>query len=426
MASGERDSYGRFVDSALIQVRAGRGGRGAASFRREPYVPRGGPDGGDGGRGGSVILTVSSQAVSLVAYRTPRLHRAADGEPGRGGLKSGRSGADLRLPVPPGTLVLDANTGDVIADLMLEGEEAVVSRGGGGGRGNVHFKSSVHRSPELAEPGRAGQERELRLDLKLIADAGLIGAPNAGKSSLLRAMSNATPKVGAYPFTTLDPELGVTELAGGNRMTVADIPGLVEGAAQGVGLGLRFLRHVERTRVLVCVLDGAAEDPLAQLKTIRRELLAYSPVLAGRPQLVVVNKLDLPEVAALRAGVGGEFLWCSALTGEGVPELVTVIESALIEAPVPARAPVAPVTHLPRRRRQERPPVTVTRQGSLLVLAGEPLERLLERTDLNSAPSLERFQLRLDQMGVSELLEEAGAKPGDSVRVGEVEFEFRP
>jgi GTP-binding protein len=408
-------------------VRAGHGGPGAVSFRREPFVPRGGPDGGDGGRGGSVILFATPEAASLVAYTGGREWRAEGGRPGAGARKSGRSGADLRLAVPVGTIVYEEPGGAVVANLDEPGAEAVVAAGGAGGRGNVHVRSSVNRTPQLAEPGRPGQERQLRLELKLIADAGLVGPPNAGKSSLLRAISAATPRVADYPFTTLDPELGVTELPDGRRLVVADIPGLIEGAARGAGLGLRFLRHVERTRVLVYLVDGSAEDPWADIEAVRRELAEYSPELAERPSLVAVNKLDLAPVRELRESSRREDVqWCSALTGEGVPELLEAIGEAVAAAPAPARAAPAPPTRAIRPRRARPEPPVVQRRPWGFEVSGPGVERLLARTRLDSPASLERFQVALDRLGVSASLEEAGAEPGDTVRIGEIEFEYQP
>src|SRR6202521_2946667 len=259
-----------FVDSARITVRAGHGGRGSASFRREPFIPRGGPDGGDGGRGGSILMKATMGVSDLSLYKRKLRWQADPGANGAGGRKTGRNGADVSLDVPVGTVVLDEE-GSLVADLDRPGAEAVVAKGGNGGRGNVHFKSSTKRTPDYAEPGFKGDERTLVLDLKLIADIGLVGPPNAGKSSLLSSLTAARPKVADYPFTTLDPELGVAESPGG-RVVIADIPGLIEGAARGAGLGLRFLRHVERTRVLVYVLDGSTADPWADLETVRKEV----------------------------------------------------------------------------------------------------------------------------------------------------------
>jgi GTPase len=427
MAPSRDSSHGSFVDSATIQVRAGHGGRGAVSFRREPYVPRGGPDGGDGGRGGSVVLLATPGESSLAPYVRRKQWRAEDGRAGAGGLKSGRGGTDSRLPVPVGTAVYDDSSGALLVDLDAPGAEFVVAAGGAGGRGNVHFKSSVNRAPQIAEPGLPGAELAVRLELRLIADAGLIGPPNAGKSSLLRAVSAATPRVADYPFTTLDPQLGVAELPGDRRMVVADIPGLIEGAARGAGLGLRFLRHVERTRVLVYMVDGSRPDPWGDLAAVRKEVEAYSPELARRPSLLAVNKLDLPETQALRRRSRRRGVhWVSAMTGEGVPELLEAIDEALAAAPRPTPAePPAPVIRLRRRRTRPEPP-RVERRSWGFEVAGPAVESLVERTNFDSEGGLQRFQMALDRLGVSSALEEAGAQPGDSVRIGQVEFEYQP
>lgn len=418
---------GSFVDITRLRVRAGHGGRGAVSFRREPYAPRGGPDGGDGGRGGSIVLYATSEATSLVAYVGRGELRAEDGRAGAGVRKSGRAAADLRLPVPVGTVVVDEESGTVVADLEAPGAEAVVAKGGAGGRGNVHFRSSIQQAPQLSEPGLAGQERWLRLELKLIADVGLVGAPNAGKSSLLRAVSAATPRVASYPFTTLDPELGVAELRDGRRLVIADIPGLIEGAAAGAGLGHRFLRHVERTRVLVYLVDGSDPDPWAALATVRAEVAGYSPELAGRPSLVAVNKLDLPAVRELRERQERpDVLWCSALTGEGVPELLEAIGESAAAAPPPEVVEVAPPTQRLRQRRTPAAPPVVERHPWGFLVSGPAVERLVSRARFDSDAALQRFQVALDRMGVSTALEEAGAEPGDMVRIGEVEFEYQP
>lgn len=414
-----------FVDSARIHVRAGDGGRGSASFRREPFIPHGGPDGGDGGNGGSVIVAASSQVSSLHDFVSRPRWRAEHGSAGAKARKEGKRGADVRLLVPVGTQVVDDASGEVIADLAHEGAEVVAARGGAGGRGNIHFKSSIKQAPDFAEPGRRGEARDLRLELKLIADAGLVGAPNAGKSSLLAAISAARPKVGDYPFTTLDPELGVATTAAGDRLVVADIPGLIEGAAQGAGLGLRFLRHVERTRVLVYVVDGAADDPLDQLAKVRAEVAAYSADLGRRPSLTVVNKVDLEPVAALRRrNRRPGLLFASARTGEGVPELVAAIQRTVAESPPPPAAVTAAVQLRPRRRRAPAP--AVRRQAWGFEVLGERALRLIERADLDSQTSFDWFQAQLDRQGITAALEEAGVEAGDTVRIGELEFEYQP
>jgi GTPase len=424
MPPASRPRHGAFVDETRAHLKAGKGGRGAVSFRREPYVPRGGPNGGDGGRGGSIVLVASPEVSSLHSFTRRPEWKAEDGRPGQGGLKHGSSGADLRLPVPVGTIVIDEESGDVVGDLGEPGAELVAARGGAGGRGNVHFKSPTHQAPQVSEPGLPGEDRWVRLELKLIADVGLVGPPNAGKSSLLSAITAATPKVGDYPFTTLDPELGVADLSSGSRLVMADIPGLIEGAAQGIGLGHRFLRHIERTRALVYLVDGASADPWGDLRAVQAEVRAYSEELAERPSLIAVNKLDLPQVQELRAAAGrDDVLWLSALTGEGVPELMDALSLLVAAAPEPPRVEVAP---RPVRLRRTASPPQVNRRPWGFEVTGESVERLVRRTDFDSGEGLEWFQVQLDRLGVSSALEDAGAEPGDTVRIGELEFEYQP
>jgi len=403
-------------------VRGGHGGRGSASFRREPFVPRGGPDGGDGGRGGSVVLEATNDVADLSLFKRRTRWQAEPGGHGAGGRKTGRGGASITLKVPAGTIALDAD-GSLIADLDRPGAREVVARGGAGGRGNIHFKSSTRQAPDYAEPGLKGEEREITLDLKLIADVGLVGQPNAGKSSLLKAMTAARPKVAAYPFTTLDPELGVAEMEDA-RVVLADIPGLIEGAAAGAGLGQRFLRHVERTKALVYVLDGGVPEPWKSLELVRNEVAQFSADLLTRPHLVAVNKVDLAPARRLRARTrrpGVHFV--SALSGEGVPELMAAIIKLVATAPEPPTPAPAKVTTLPVRRSDD---LIVERKPSGFVVRGERLERLLERTNLDSEGALARFQSELDRLGVNAALEAAGVQPGDTVRISGVEFEYQP
>ena len=402
-------------------LRAGHGGRGSSSFRHEPFVPRGGPDGGDGGRGGSIVLKATNQLTDLSNYKRRLQWQAEPGANGAGGRKTGRNGADLMLEVPVGTLVLDAH-GGLIADLEHEGATSVVAHGGIGGRGNVHFKSSTRHAPDYSEPGMSGDEVSVTLDLKLIADVGLVGAPNAGKSSLLAALTAARPQVANYPFTTLNPALGVAESAGG-RFVIAEIPGLVEGASRGAGLGHRFLRHAERTRVLVYVVDGSAEDPWKDLAAVSAEVEQFSPELARRPHLVAVNKLDLEPTQKLRRRSrrkGVSFV--SALTGEGLPALMDAMVGAIARAPEPG-TPARPATiRLPA------PPagLAVERKAWGFVVRGDRVEHLVAHTNLDSEGSLERFQSELDRLGVNDALEGAGVQPGDTVRVGGFDFEYQP
>ena len=405
-------------------MRGGHGGKGSASFRREPFTPRGGPDGGDGGRGGNVVLRATTGVSDLSLYKQRGKWNAEPGANGAGGRKTGRGGADVVLDVPVGTVVLDEE-GDLVADLDRPGADAVVAKGGIGGRGNVHFKSSTKRTPDFAEPGFKGDERTLLLDLKLIAEIGLVGAPNAGKSSLLTALTAARPKIAAYPFTTLDPELGVAESKGG-RIVIADIPGLIEGAARGAGLGLRFLRHVERTKVLVYVLDGSAPDPWTDLKTVRKEVEQFSPQLALRPSLVAVNKVDLEAAQRLRARTrrkGVHFI--SALTGESLPQLMDAMVSALASAPDVIAQGRAKRIKLPVRD-TDPAPLIVERKPFGFLVHGDRVEYLVERTDLESEGALARFQSELDRLGVNAALEAEGVQPGDTVRISGIEFEYQP
>jgi GTP-binding protein len=285
-----------FVDEAVIQVKAGDGGHGCVSFRREKFVPKGGPDGGDGGNGGSIIFVADTSKDTLLDFSGRHHWKARNGQSGMGKKMAGQQGEDLLIRVPPGTLVYDAEHGLLLADLDAPGRELVIARGGRGGKGNWRFKSSTNQTPRYAEPGTEGQERKLKMELKLIADVGLVGMPNAGKSTLLRAISAARPKVADYPFTTLDPQLGIVELPGYRRLVFADIPGLIEGARDGLGLGIAFLKHIERTKIIVHMLDmfpSDESDPVQNYKTIRAELEAFSPLLAEKREVIAANKMDL-------------------------------------------------------------------------------------------------------------------------------------
>jgi GTPase len=333
----------KFVDEVRIHVKAGDGGDGAVAWRREKFIPRGGPAGGDGGDGGDVALVVDPQLATLLDYRYVREHRARSGEKGGGSDMNGRSAEPLELRVPPGTVVKDAATGEVIGDLAAPGDRLVVAKGGKGGLGNMNFATSTNQAPRYAEPGTAGEERDLVLELKLLADVGIVGFPNAGKSTLISRISRARPRIADYPFTTLVPNLGVVSWRGEKSFVVADIPGLIEGAHAGAGLGHQFLRHVERCRVLVHLVDGAPQgegrSPRADHDAINRELALYSPALAEKPQIVAVNKADVPEArkgaAALqralarRKGGPKEVLVVSAVTGEGIDALLDAVAAAL-------------------------------------------------------------------------------------------------
>ncbi len=319
----------KFVDEAIITVQSGHGGRGCVSFRREKFIPKGGPDGGDGGKGGDIVLRADTQRRTLYHFRFKRQFNAPNGKPGQGSQKTGASGQDLVINIPPGTIVSDADTGEVIRDFNEAGDSFILAKGGRGGRGNLRFKSATHRTPRFAQPGESGEEYRLKLELKLLADVGIIGLPNAGKSTLISKISSAHPKIGDYPFTTLTPELGVVHTDWADPFVVADIPGLIDGAHLGSGLGIQFLRHVERTRVLVHLIDVFAIDPdnpLAGYEIIQNELASYNPKLAQKPQLVVLSKMDLPGTAELSDSFqemlgDREVIRISAHTGDGLQQL---------------------------------------------------------------------------------------------------------
>jgi GTPase len=417
-------------------VAGGGGGRGAVSFRRERYLPNGGPDGGDGGRGGDVVLVATAQASSLGAYRERRRFHAESGRPGAGALKSGRDGADLVLEVPLGTVARDLDSGAVLADLAAPGERLVVAAGGRGGRGNARFATSVRQAPRIGEIGEPGQHRRVELELKLIADVGLVGLPNAGKSTLLAALTAARPRIADYPFTTLHPNLGVAELAGGHTLVVADVPGLIEGAHHGAGLGLDFLRHLERTLVLVHVVDASAgeEEARRALATVRAELAAYSEALAARERLVALTKVDLSgarDAAAAVAATEPAALLVSAATGEGVDALLhsvagLVVEARRTPAPGPAGAPAAgSAEHRVYRHRSRRlGDVRITAEDGGWRVHGEAVEREVAMTDLDSEESVARLQRRLRVSGVDAALAAAGAAEGETVHIGEAEFTY--
>ncbi|MCA9244059.1 MAG: GTPase ObgE [Phycisphaerales bacterium] len=329
-----------FVDVVEIYAQGGRGGDGCVSFRREKYVPKGGPDGGDGGHGGSVIL-VADEKISTLLQLSGRHHwRADSGKPGSGSNRHGKSASDLIVPVPAGTLVYDADSGRLLKDLVDDGDTAPVARGGRGGRGNARFASPTNQAPREFSPGRAGEERKLRLELKLIADVGLVGLPNAGKSTMLSRLTNAHPRIAPYPFTTITPQLGIAELPGFRRLVFADIPGLIEGAHEGVGLGDAFLRHIERTRVIAHIVDMAppegSPEPLEAYRVVREELNKYSPALAARREIVIANKIDVTDaadgVARFRAAVGRPVIPTSGVTGAGMREFLEAVWSAVEEA----------------------------------------------------------------------------------------------
>ena len=422
-----------FIDRAKIFVKAGDGGAGALSFRREKYVPRGGPDGGNGGRGGNVILEVSRQLNSLQDYRFKHHFVAGSGGRGGGSRRHGKDAADLFLQVPPGTLVKDEE-GTTIADLVGANQRLVVGRGGRGGRGNASFKTSTRQTPRFAELGEPGESRWLWLELKLIADAGLIGLPNAGKSTLLSAASAAKPKIGDYPFTTLEPVLGVVELAEDATFVMADVPGLIEGAHAGAGLGLEFLRHVDRTRVLIHVIDASAGDQHKlwnDYQQVRVELKKYSASLARRPQLIALNKMDAvsepSEVLAFRqrlVKLRRRSFPISAATGDAVQDLLWATWRMLERRKRAAPEPV-PALKVYRGPSSAEPFTIEVIDGGFRV-SGNQLERLLAMTDITNPDGLAHFQRMLDRWGLNDALARHGARGGEMVRISDAEFLYDP
>ena len=416
-----------FIDQADIYVRSGKGGDGSVHFRREKFVPRGGPDGGDGGRGGDVVFEVQPTLNTLSPFRHQAKYLA---EPGKNGAKqnmSGRSGQDLVIPVPPGTLIYDRGTGELLGDLVEPGQRLVIARGGRGGRGNSHFVSSVHQVPRLAERGAPPEERNLRLELKLIADIGIVGVPNAGKSTFLAAVTNARPKIASYPFTTIEPNLGVAELDAETNLVLADIPGLIEGAHLGIGLGHDFLRHIQRTRVLIHLLDGLAEDPLLDFSQINSELALFDPHLAEKSQVVAVNKMDLPEVQERWPGLqkdlkrkGIQALGVSAVAGTNVRQVLYQAAQLLQTAPAVELVTTMPVYRLDQDPNEFR----IERELDGWRISGEAIERAASMTYWGEIESIRRFQRILERVGIDAALREAGVQPGNTVYIGEYELEW--
>jgi len=428
-----------FIDESRIDVISGKGGDGVVHFRREKYVPFGGPDGGDGGRGGDVILEVAPTLNTLSNFQHKTKFGAEDGRSGNGKNQTGRSGEDLVILVPPGTVVFDDTTGNILGDLVDIGARLLICKGGRGGRGNSRFANSINQAPRTADRGEPAQEKKIRLELRLLADIGVIGVPNAGKSTFLACVTNARPKIASYPFTTLEPNLGVAILDNETTLILADIPGLIEGAHMGVGLGHAFLRHIQRTRVLIHLLDGMADDPLLDLAQINTELALFDPALAEKPQLIVFNKIDLPDVdrrwpeieAALKKR-GYNPLAISALARINIRPLLYRAAQLLAEAktrPLPSfmaeknktgedSLPVYRVESDPRQFKIEKIP------GGFRV-NGIAIERAAAMTYWEYDESIRRFQHILKNLGVDDALYKAGIQPGDTVHIGEYELEWQ-
>ncbi|MGG3283946.1 GTPase ObgE [Paenibacillus solani] len=428
-----------FVDKAKVYVKGGDGGDGLISFRREKYVPEGGPAGGDGGKGGDVIFRVDEGLRTLMDFRYQKHFKAKRGEKGRNKSQHGANADSMIVRIPPGTILIDDDTGEVIGDLTRHGQQVVVARGGRGGRGNIRFATPNNPAPELAENGEEGEERYVTMELKVMADVGLVGFPSVGKSTLLSVVSAAQPKIGAYHFTTITPNLGMVEVGDGRNFVMADLPGLIEGAHEGVGLGHEFLRHVERTRVIIHVVDMAGtegRDPFEDWQKINDEIRLYNPALIERPQIVAANKMDMPEaeeyLAAFKEKVKEirpdiEVMPISSLTRQGIQELlyrtIDVLES------IPDEPAIEEVTEVAERKvykfkAQNNNSFTISRDNEMYVVHSEKIEGLLKRMQMNSHDAILKLARTMRHMGVDEELRKRGATDGTIVRIGDFEFEF--
>ncbi|MCZ2122448.1 MAG: GTPase ObgE [Anaerolineales bacterium] len=418
-----------FIDQVNIHVKSGKGGDGMVHFRREKYEPRGGPDGGDGGKGGDLIFQVKSTLNTLSAFRPNQKFGAEDGKGGGSSQMTGRGGKDLIIYVPPGTVIYDAETGALLGDLTQANQQLLVCKGGRGGRGNQHFATARNQAPRTAERGEPHEEKLIRLELKLIADIGIIGLPNAGKSTLLSALTNAKPKIGDYPFTTLEPNLGVAKIDDDTTIVMADIPGLIEGAAEGAGLGHDFLRHIQRTRVLIHMIDGLSEDPLADFSQINTELALFDAKLGSKPQVVVINKIDQPDVQARLPEIQASFkkkkveiITASAMARINTREILIAAFRKLADTPILELEETLPV-YKPEVDPNQ---FEIAREdGSEWRITGVAIERAAKMTYWEHDGSVRRFQKMMTKLGVDEALRKAGIQEGDTVYVGNFELEWQ-
>lgn len=421
-----------FTDYVKIFVKSGDGGDGAISFRREKYVAAGGPDGGDGGKGGDVYFTVDPDSNTLVDFRYKKKFKAENGNNGEGNRRYGKSGEDLYIKVPLGTIVKDAETGEVLADLCEQGQTELVFPGGRGGKGNSHFATSTRQAPRFSQGGEKGIEKEIILELKLLADVGLIGFPNVGKSTFLSTVTSATPKIADYHFTTLEPNLGVVKSEFGDSFVIADIPGIIEGASEGTGLGLQFLRHIERTRLLLHVIDVSGiegRNPVEDFNVINNELKSYSEKLSKRTQIIVASKADLiqdeelyNELVKLAEQKKMKIFKISAVTGEGVKELLDYVAQTL------KALPKEDLIEISQNKKvytlEEKDEFTIRRESGIFVVEGPGVERIMRRVNLEDNESMYYFHKSLDRLGVNQALKEAGVKDGDTVSIDGWELEW--
>lgn len=421
-----------FTDYVKIIAKAGNGGNGAISFRHEKYVAAGGPDGGDGGKGGDVYFIVDQDANTLIDFRYKKKFKAENGNNGEGARRFGKSGEDLYIKVPIGTIVKDAKTGRVLADLSEKGQKALILRGGRGGKGNSNFATATRQAPRFAQDGEDGEEKELILELKLLADVGLIGFPNVGKSTLLSIVTDAKPKIADYHFTTLDPNLGVVKKEYGDSFVIADIPGIIEGASEGVGLGIQFLRHIERTRLLLHVIDvsgSEGRDPVEDFYTINGELKKYSQKLSERKQIIVANKIDSMQDESLYNNLeklakekGLEIFKISAATNVGIKELMNHVSQVLKTLPKENLVEIKDEEKVYTLEDEE--PFTINKEGNNYIIDGPAVEKLMKRVNLNDNESMYYFHKMLDELGVSQKLKEMGIKDGDNVTIAGWELEW--
>ncbi len=420
-----------FTDYVKITAKAGNGGNGAISFRREKYVAAGGPDGGDGGKGGDIYFEVDPDSNTLIDFRYKKKFKAENGKNGEGAHKYGKSGEDLYIKVPIGTIVRDAETNKVLADLSNPGQKALILSGGRGGKGNSHFATSTRQAPRFAQDGEKGKEKELILELKLLADVGLIGFPNVGKSTFLSMTTSATPKIADYHFTTLEPNLGVVKTDYGDSFVIADIPGIIEGASEGTGLGIQFLRHIERTRLLLHVIDvsgSEGRDPVQDFYTINEELKKYSEKLSKRKQVIVANKIDVMQDEELYKNLekvakenNMDIFKISAATGEGISELMKYVSATLKTLP---KEDLIEITDKKVYTLKDEDEYTIQKVDGKFVIKGESVEKVMRRVNIADNESLYYFQKSLDNLGVNQKLKEMGIKEGDIVQIEDYELEW--
>ena len=420
-----------FTDYVKVIAKAGNGGNGAISFRREKYVAAGGPDGGDGGKGGDIYFEVDPDSNTLIDFRYNKKFKAESGKNGEGGNRFGKSGQDLYIKVPIGTIVRDANTNEILADLSEPGQKALILAGGRGGKGNSHFATSTRQAPRFAQDGEKGEERELILELKLLADVGLIGFPNVGKSTFLSMTTSATPKIADYHFTTLEPNLGVVKTNYGDSFVIADIPGIIEGASEGTGLGLQFLRHIERTRLLLHVIDVSGSEgrnPVEDFYTINNELKQYSEKLSKRKQIIVANKIDIMQDESLYKDLekvakenNMEIFKISAATNMGVSELIKHVAEVLKTLP---KENLIEIEDRKVYTLKDDDEYTISREDGMFVIKGEAVERVMRRVNIADNESLYYFQKSLDELGVNQKLKDMGIKEGDIVKICDYELEW--